>query len=1001
MAELRQDQYDPSGFLVGPSTEDDLDKAGREIDILRAIHGNTQDTVDQLGRIADNLGNLSWVATPGAPATPYLPTAFVPGAADPVPASPYAAMHAAPAEPGAPAGVAPEAGVGIQDTVTIAPVVIGADQSPSNLATSAPETFSPSAPVTTPSGAGHVAAADAALKPAEPAEPRARDDKGRFSPNLPHTDDPAIADPAVAQKEQADRFRQANGRFGSTGAEEPADGRESSAERRTAQALDAVSQSLDNAAQGIAGATDNIDPSVQAAKEVAGIVSPVMGAVKPLTRLFGMRKSTPEDKRQRTNVMWFRRIWTAQKEQQGGSSRMGLILAGLVSMLGMLLAPIKALARLTGMMRALGGLGALLKGASVLSRGRGTRAAGRRAPGAEAHRSRGAPAEARPRTTRAGIPETPGGKTPGPKDAAGKPGTHTATSAPPAKSSPSTKESKAESSTLSRMGKGLAKRLPFIGALLGLGAIGSAAMARDLPGATPEEQQQAKAERYGTYGSVAGGFLGAALGMFGGPAGAIAGGMLGDQLGESVGTWLATVDMDGMVSSVSDAFLGLANTSVKEVGAAFGYVQSKWGELVSTGSVALTGLADWAKDKWKAATDSIAQARDYVADRASSARRSVSDAATSVKDAGQNALNTVTGGAYSGGSNARKQALIKAMDDGGITDQKSKAALMANVDHESQGFTRGEENLNYSAKRLQQVFKKYYPDAASARADAGDPEAIANKVYGGRMGNTEPGDGYKYRGRGDIQLTGKAQYEAMGKKLGIDLVNNPDLANDDRYRSQIAVQHWKDSGANAAAARGDIAGARVKTNGGTNGMADVNAKYDKYLAQAQAGDLTPTRRADEVRVAAPAAAGDAIARTVATVKGATALPGLPGGTSAPASASAVPLGMIPLDKMNVPPATVASAAPGLSAIPAALKAASVPPVALPTLKMPSYSAPAADASQVKVPSMPSVPRPLLGGGANRPSPAAQPPMILTQDLEDRRIAHAATGGLGGATMGRM
>ena len=112
--------------------------------------------------------------------------------------------------------------------------------------------------------------------------------------------------------------------------------------------------------------------------------------------------------------------------------------------------------------------------------------------------------------------------------------------------------------------------------------------------------------------------------------------------------------------------------------------------------------------------------------------------------------------------------------------------------------------------------------------------------------------------------------------------------------------------------------------------------------------------------------------------------------------------MLPMASMAPTlPATVSAPAQAAPAAPAMLKMASVEPIALPPVKMPTYAPPAADASLVKLPSTPQVTKPMMGGGNSKPAPPPQAPMMLSQDMEDRRIAHAATGGLGGASLGRM
>jgi putative chitinase len=119
------------------------------------------------------------------------------------------------------------------------------------------------------------------------------------------------------------------------------------------------------------------------------------------------------------------------------------------------------------------------------------------------------------------------------------------------------------------------------------------------------------------------------------------------------------------------------------------------------------------------------------------------------------------------------------------------AAFLAQCGHESGGWTVFEENLNYSAQGLNGIFKKYFPTLESAQPYARKPEMIANKVYGGRMGNgpESSGDGYKYRGRGPIQLTGKDNYRAFAKDMFEDwenLFENPDWVTSDRdFRSYV------------------------------------------------------------------------------------------------------------------------------------------------------------------------------------------------------------------------
>jgi putative chitinase len=108
------------------------------------------------------------------------------------------------------------------------------------------------------------------------------------------------------------------------------------------------------------------------------------------------------------------------------------------------------------------------------------------------------------------------------------------------------------------------------------------------------------------------------------------------------------------------------------------------------------------------------------------------------------------------------------------------AHFFAQTSHESGGFKSLSENLNYSADGLVKIFRKYFPDVVAATPYARNPEKIANKVYGGRMGNGDEasGDGFKYRGRGAIQLTGKDNYAAFAKAIDRpDVLTNPDIVS--------------------------------------------------------------------------------------------------------------------------------------------------------------------------------------------------------------------------------
>jgi len=148
------------------------------------------------------------------------------------------------------------------------------------------------------------------------------------------------------------------------------------------------------------------------------------------------------------------------------------------------------------------------------------------------------------------------------------------------------------------------------------------------------------------------------------------------------------------------------------------------------------------------------------------------------------------------------------------------AHFLAQVLHESGLMQVVEENLNYSANRLLAVFPKYF-SPAEARAHAGNPQRIGNRVYAGRNGNgnEQSGDGYRYRGRGLIQLTGKAKYRELGKSIGTDLVAAPDLVAT-QLAVASAVFFWSTRACNDPADADDLVAVTRKVNGGLNGFAD-------------------------------------------------------------------------------------------------------------------------------------------------------------------------------------
>jgi putative chitinase len=161
------------------------------------------------------------------------------------------------------------------------------------------------------------------------------------------------------------------------------------------------------------------------------------------------------------------------------------------------------------------------------------------------------------------------------------------------------------------------------------------------------------------------------------------------------------------------------------------------------------------------------------------------------------------------------------------------ASFLAQCGHESAGFTVLQENLNYSADGLNKIFKKYFPTLDSAQPYARKPEMIANRVYGGRMGNGDEasGEGYRYRGRGPIQLTGKDNYAACSDFLFQDdtLLQNPDMLLDPEYALHSACWFWWKNDLNNYADSADLVTMTKRINGGTIGLEDRIKHYNHAM----------------------------------------------------------------------------------------------------------------------------------------------------------------------------
>jgi putative chitinase len=169
-----------------------------------------------------------------------------------------------------------------------------------------------------------------------------------------------------------------------------------------------------------------------------------------------------------------------------------------------------------------------------------------------------------------------------------------------------------------------------------------------------------------------------------------------------------------------------------------------------------------------------------------------------------------------------------------VTDEQL-AHILGQCHHESGGFTADTENLNYGVKGLMSIFKKYFPTEALALQYERKPEKIANKVYASRMGNGDEasGDGWKFRGRGALQLTGKDNYKAFTTFIKEDCITNPDLVKG-KYFLESALFFFNKNGLLPLATTvttDSITKISKRVNGGTHGLEDRIVQTNKFYKQ--------------------------------------------------------------------------------------------------------------------------------------------------------------------------
>lgn len=173
--------------------------------------------------------------------------------------------------------------------------------------------------------------------------------------------------------------------------------------------------------------------------------------------------------------------------------------------------------------------------------------------------------------------------------------------------------------------------------------------------------------------------------------------------------------------------------------------------------------------------------------------------------------------------------LHDAMQFFGITADERVDDFLAQIAVESRELNTLTENLSYSADRLMEVWPKRFPTPADADRCAHNPQALAEKVYGGRLGNTNPGDGWRYRGRGLIMVTFADNYRHIGQLLGYDLLATPQVLETPHFAAMSAAAYWKDRGLNALAEANDVVSITRLIQGGHEGL----TKRQAYKVEAR------------------------------------------------------------------------------------------------------------------------------------------------------------------------
>lgn len=202
----------------------------------------------------------------------------------------------------------------------------------------------------------------------------------------------------------------------------------------------------------------------------------------------------------------------------------------------------------------------------------------------------------------------------------------------------------------------------------------------------------------------------------------------------------------------------------------------------------------------------------------------------------------------------------------GIATPDLVAHVMAQISHECGAGRDITENLNYTAARMMQVWPSRFPSLVSAQPFAGNPRALANQVYNGRMGNrTGSDDGWNFRGRGGAQTTGREGYERVRKATGLDVIAHPDLLIDPLHFLHCAVSDFINCGCLPFAQADDVVGVTKRLNGGTIGLAERKVWLAKWKRELAGMAATPVVASPPLAPKMPSDKPSTVASIVAAV----------------------------------------------------------------------------------------------------------------------------------------